>query len=224
MRRRVAALNALCLFASVTVYIAAIGASARSSGSLELAAMNLFFMAVMAAGIAFYGAGRSRRPAPPLRPSLMAALGAGAASVIGMAALHDSGAGQAARYAALFPFALTNGYVMGHLFFLIARHVPAERQGNAVGVFMACANFCLFLSDSLAEFFHVPPYYAALLALALMARLLPEGNGETGETTRDEQAPAPALARRAPLFVLAAALLSLTVGFGDSLYLTRQEE
>lgn len=48
-------LNALCLFSSVTVYLAVIGASSQVSDQLGMAALNLFFMLSTAAGIIAFG-------------------------------------------------------------------------------------------------------------------------------------------------------------------------
>ena len=220
-------LNALCLFSSVTVYLAVIGASSHVSDQLGMAALNLFFMLSTAAGIFAFGFFRGRVPAFPPAHAQLAAFCVNAACVAALVNILNVRPGFGLRYAALFLFTFSNGYITGSLFSQIARYIPAARQGFCIGASLASAHFFLFLSDTLVAVLHIPTPHALFFlfpVLALMAYLLlhnePEGLTDINATP----SPDPFLLRHAPLFLLAAVLLSLTVGFSDSLFLTRHAE
>ena len=220
-------LNALCLFSSVTVYLAVIGASSHVSDQLGIAALNLFFMLSTAAGIFAFGFFRGHVPAFPPAHAQLAAFCVNAASVAALVNILNVRPGFGLRYAALFLFTFSNGYITGSLFSQIARYIPAARQGFCIGASLASAHFFLFLSDTLVAVLHIPTPHALFFlfpVLALMAYLLLHNEPE--ELTDINATPSldSFLLRHAPLFLLAAVLLSLTVGFSDSLFLTRHAE
>ena len=220
-------LNALCLFSSVTVYLAVIGASSHVSDQLGMAALNLFFMLSTAAGIFAFGFFRGRVPAFPPAHAQLAAFCVNAACVAALVNILNVRPGFGLRYAALFLFTFSNGYITGSLFSQIARYIPAARQGFCIGASLASAHFFLFLSDTLVAVLHIPTPHALFFlfpVLALMAYLLLHNEPEELPDINATPSPDPFLLRHAPLFLLAAVLLSLTVGFSDSLFLTRHAE
>ena len=220
-------LNALCLFSSVTVYLAVIGASSHVSDQLGIAALNLFFMLSTAAGIFAFGFFRGHVPAFPPAHAQLAAFCVNAASVAALVNILNVRPGFGLRYAALFLFTFSNGYITGSLFSQIARYIPAARQGFCIGASLASAHFFLFLSDTLVAVLHIPTPHALFFlfpVLALMAYLLLHNEPEELPDKNATPSPDPFLLRHAPLFLLAAVLLSLTVGFSDSLFLTRHAE
>ena len=220
-------LNALCLFSSVTVYLAVIGASSQVSDQLGMAALNLFFMLSTAAGIFAFGFFRGRVPAFPPAHAQLAAFCVNAACVAALVNILNVRPGFGLRYAALFLFTFSNGYITGSLFSQIARYIPAARQGFCIGASLASAHFFLFLSDTLVAVLHIPTPHALFFlfpVLALMAYLLLHNEPEELTDINATPSPDPFLLRHAPLFLLAAVLLSLTVGFSDSLFLTRHAE
>ena len=220
-------LNALCLFSSVTVYLAVIGASSQVSDQLGMAALNLFFMLSTAAGIFAFGFFRGRVPAFPPAHAQLAAFCVNAACVAALVNILNVRPGFGLRYAALFLFTFSNGYITGSLFSQIARYIPAARQGFCIGTSLASAHFFLFLSDTLVAVLHIPTPHALFFlfpVLALMAYLLLHNEPEELTDINATPSPDPFLLRHAPLFLLAAVLLSLTVGFSDSLFLTRHAE
>ena len=220
-------LNALCLFSSVTVYLAVIGASSHVSDQLGMAALNLFFMLSTAAGIFAFGFFRGRVPAFPPAHAQLAAFCVNAACVAALVNILNVRPGFGLRYAALFLFTFSNGYITGSLFSQIARYIPAARQGFCIGASLASAHFFLFLSDTLVAVLHIPTPHALFFLfpiLALMAYLLLHNEPEELPDKNATPSPDPFLLRHAPLFLLAAVLLSLTVGFSDSLFLTRHAE
>ena len=220
-------LNALCLFSSVTVYLAVIGASSHVSDQLGIAALNLFFMLSTAAGIFAFGFFRGRVPAFPPAHAQLAAFCVNAASVAALVNILNVRPGFGLRYAALFLFTFSNGYITGSLFSQIARYIPAARQGFCIGASLASAHFFLFLSDTLVAVLHIPTPHALFFlfpVLALMAYLLLHNEPEELTDINATPSPDSFLLRHAPLFLLAAVLLSLTVGFSDSLFLTRHAE
>ena len=220
-------LNALCLFSSVTVYLAVIGASSQVSDQLGMAALNLFFMLSTAAGIFAFGFFRGRVPAFPPAHAQLAAFCVNAACVAALVNILNVRPGFGLRYAALFLFSFSNGYITGSLFSQIARYIPAARQGFCIGASLASAHFFLFLSDTLVAVLHIPTPHALFFlfpVLALMAYLLLHNEPEELTDINATPSPDPFLLRHAPLFLLAAVLLSLTVGFSDSLFLTRHAE
>ena len=220
-------LNALCLFSSVTVYLAVIGASSHVSDQLGMAALNLFFMLSTAAGIFAFGFFRGRVPAFPPAHAQLAAFCVNAACVAALVNILNVRPGFGLRYAALFLFTFSNGYITGSLFSQIARYIPAARQGFCIGASLASAHFFLFLSDTLVAVLHIPTPHALFFlfpVLALMAYLLLHNEPEELTDINATPSPDPFLLRHAPLFLLAAVLLSLTVGFSDSLFLTRHAE
>ena len=220
-------LNALCLFSSVTVYLAVIGASSQVSDQLGRAALNLFFMLSTAAGIFAFGFFRGRVPAFPPAHAQLAAFCVNAACVAALVNILNVRPGFGLRYAALFLFTFSNGYITGSLFSQIARYIPAARQGFCIGASLASAHFFLFLSDTLVAVLHIPTPHALFFlfpVLALMAYLLLHNEPEELTDINATPSPDPFLLRHAPLFLLAAVLLSLTVGFSDSLFLTRHAE
>ena len=220
-------LNALCLFSSVTVYLAVIGASSHVSDQLGMAALNLFFMLSTAVGIFAFGFFRGRVPAFPPAHAQLAAFCVNAACVAALVNILNVRPGFGLRYAALFLFTFSNGYITGSLFSQIARYIPAARQGFCIGASLASAHFFLFLSDTLVAVLHIPTPHALFFlfpVLALMAYLLLHNEPEELPDKNATPSPDPFLLRHAPLFLLAAVLLSLTVGFSDSLFLTRHAE
>ena len=220
-------LNALCLFSSVTVYLAVIGASSHVSDQLGMAALNLFFMLSTAAGIFAFGFFRGRVPAFPPAHAQLAAFCVNAACVAALVNILNVRPGFGLRYAALFLFTFSNGYITGSLFSQIARYIPAARQGFCIGASLASAHFFLFLSDTLVAVLHIPTPHALFFlfpVLALMAYLLLHNEPEELTDINATPSPDSFLLRHAPLFLLAAVLLSLTVGFSDSLFLTRHAE
>ena len=220
-------LNALCLFSSVTVYLAVIGASSHVSDQLGMAALNLFFMLSTAAGIFAFGFFRGRVPAFPPAHAQLAAFCVNAACVAALVNILNVRPGFGLRYAALFLFTFSNGYITGSLFSQISRYIPAARQGFCIGASLASAHFFLFLSDTLVAVLHIPTPHALFFLfpiLALMAYLLLHNEPEELTDINATPSPDPFLLRHAPLFLLAAVLLSLTVGFSDSLFLTRHSE
>ena len=220
-------LNALCLFSSVTVYLAVIGASSHVSDQLGMAALNLFFMLSTAAGIFAFGFFRGRVPAFPPAHAQLAAFCVNAACVAALVNILNVRPGFGLRYAALFLFTFSNGYITGSLFSQIARYIPAARQGFCIGASLASAHFFLFLSDTLVAVLHITTPHALFFlfpVLALMAYLLLHNETEEFPDKNATPSPDPFLLRHAPLFLLAAVLLSLTVGFSDSLFLTRHAE
>ena len=220
-------LNALGLFSSVTVYLAVIGASSHVSDQLGMAALNLFFMLSTAAGIFAFGFFRGRVPAFPPAHAQLAAFCVNAACVAALVNILNVRPGFGLRYAALFLFTFSNGYITGSLFSQIARYIPAARQGFCIGASLASAHFFLFLSDTLVAVLHIPTPHALFFlfpVLALMAYLLLHNEPEELTDINATPSPDPFLLRHAPLFLLAAVLLSLTVGFSDSLFLTRHAE
>ena len=220
-------LNALCLFSSVTVYLAVIGASSQVSDQLGMAALNLFFMLSTAAGIIAFGFFRGRVPAFPPAHAQLAAFCVNAACVAALVNILNVRPGFGLRYAALFLFTFSNGYITGSLFSQIAKYIPAARQGFCIGASLASAHFFLFLSDTLVAVLHIPTPHALFFlfpVLALMAYLLLHNEPEELTDINATRSPDPFLLRHAPLFLLAAVLLSLTVGFSDSLFLTRHAE
>ena len=220
-------LNALCLFSSVTVYLAVIGASSQVSDQLGMAALNLFFMLSTAAGIFAFGFFRGRVPAFPPAHAQLAAFCVNAACVAALVNILNVRPGFGLRYAALFLFTFSNGYITGSLFSQIAKYIPAARQGFCIGASLASAHFFLFLSDTLVAVLHIPTPHALFFlfpVLALMAYLLLHNEPEELTDINATPSPDPFLLRHAPLFLLAAVLLSLTVGFSDSLFLTRHAE
>lgn len=227
MSRTLILLNALCLFSSVTVYLAVIGASSQVSDQVGMAALNLFFMVSTAAGIFAFGFFRSRLQAFPVLHTLLAAFCVNAASVAALVNILNVWPGFGLRYAALFVFAFSNGYIAGSLFSQIARFIPAARQGFCIGTSLASAHFFMFLLETLVAVLHIPtPHTLFFLfpVLAMMAYLLLHNEPEELPDINAAPSPDPFLLRHAPLFLLVAVLLSLTVGFSDSLFLTRHAE
>ena len=227
MFRNLVLLNAFYLYASVTVYMAVIGAAAPVYGKAALAELNLFFMASTALGIFAFGFLRERFPEISLRSFLLGALGVNGASVAALLPILTAGSGFSLRFAFLFLFTLTNGYLMGLLFYYIVRCIPSGRQGFCIGSFLACAHFFLFLSDTLVRIFGSPSHYALWFlfpVLAIGARLLLSVTAMETEQPEQTQEPNPFLLRHASLFLIAVALLSVTVGFSDSLFLVQHQE
>jgi DNA-binding CsgD family transcriptional regulator len=225
MFRDLVLLNALCLYTSVTVYIAFFAAMAPVSGQTELAGLNLFFMLSTAVGILSFGVFRNRFPDFPLRHAFLAALGVNGISIAALAVILFTGKGFSLCYAGLFLFAASNGYLTGNLFYRISCYIPTARQGLCIGSFLACSHFFMFLSDSLVKAFGIPQNYSLCFpfpVLAIMGIILLRK--EPKETNHTTPAPNLLIRRHAPLFLIAAALLSLTVGFSDSLFLTRHAE
>ena len=227
MFRNLVLLNAFYLYASVTVYMAVIGAAAPVYGKAALAELNLFFMASTALGIFAFGFLRERFPEISLRSFLLGALGVNGASVAALLPILTAGSGFSLRFAFLFLFTLTNGYLMGLLFYYIVRCIPSGRQGFCIGSFLACAHFFLFLSDSLIRIFGSPSHYALWFlfpVLAIGARLLLSVTAAETEQPKQKWKTNPFLLRHASLFLIAVALLSVTVGFSDSLFLVQHQE
>ncbi|MBR4909028.1 MAG: hypothetical protein IKZ43_08470 [Acidaminococcaceae bacterium] len=227
MFRSLVLLNALCLYTSVTVYIAFFAAMAPVSGQTELAWLNLFFMLSTAGGILSFGIFRHSFPDFSLRRAFMAALGVNGISIAALATILSTGTGLHLCYAGLFLFAASNGYLTGNLFYRISRCVPSGRQGFCIGSFLACSHFFMFLSESLVKSLGISQsdsLYFLLPVLAIMAIVLLRNEPKETETNTATPAPDSLIRRHAPLFLIAAALLSLTVGFSDSLFLTRHAE
>jgi len=227
MFRNLVLLNAFYLYASVTVYMAVIGAAAPVYGKAALAELNLFFMASTALGIFAFGFLRERFPEVSLRSSLLGALGVNGASVAALLPVLTAGSGVSLRFAFLFLFTLSNGYLTGLLFYYVVRCIPTSRQGFCIGSFLACAHFFLFLSDSLIRIFGSPSHYALWFlfpVLAIGARLLLSVTAAETEQPKQKWETNPFLLRHASLFLIAVALLSLTVGFSDSLFLVQHQE
>ena len=180
-----------------------------------------------AAGIFAFGFFRGRVPAFPPAHAQLAAFCVNAACVAALVNILNVRPGFGLRYAALFLFTFSNGYITGSLFSQIARYIPAARQGFCIGASLASAHFFLFLSDTLVAVLHIPTPHALFFlfpVLALMAYLLLHNEPEELTDINATPSPDPFLLRHAPLFLLAAVLLSLTVGFSDSLFLTRHAE
>ena len=157
----------------------------------------------------------------------MAALGVNGISIAALATILSTGTALHLCYAGLFLFAASNGYLTGNLFYRIARCVPAEKQGFCIGAFLACSHFFMFLSESLVKSLGISQsyfLYFLLPVLAIMAIVLSRYKLKETETNTVTPAPDSLIRRHAPLFLIAAALLSLTVGFSDSLFLTRHAE
>lgn len=227
MFRNLVLLNAFYLYASVTVYMAVIGAAAPVYGKAALAELNLFFMASTALGIFVFGFLRERFPEISLRSFLLGALGVNGASVAALLPILTAGSGVSLRFAFLFLFTLSNGYLTGLLFYYVVRCIPTSRQGFCIGSFLACAHFFLFLSDSLIRIFGSPSHYALWFlfpVLAIGARLLLSVTAAETEQPKQKWKTNPFLLRHASLFLIAVALLSLTVGFSDSLFLVQHQE
>ena len=218
-------LNALCLYTSVTVYIAFFAAMAPVSGQTELAYLNLFFMLSTAGGILSFGLLLNRFPDFSLHHAFLAALGVNGAGIAALAAILFTGKGFFLCYAFLFLFTASNGYITGNLFYRISRCIPPARQGFCIGCFLACSHFFMFLSDSLIKILGISQSYSLCFlfpVLAIMGIILLRK--EPGESNNTTPVPNSLIRRHAPLFLIAAALLSLTVGFSDSLFLTRHAE
>ena len=174
-----------------------------------------------------FGFFRGRVPAFPPAHAQLAAFCVNAACVAALVNILNVRPGFGLRYAALFLFTFSNGYITGSLFSQIARYIPAARQGFCIGASLASAHFFLFLSDTLVAVLHIPTPHALFFlfpVLALMAYLLLHNEPEELTDINATPSPDPFLLRHAPLFLLAAVLLSLTVGFSDSLFLTRHAE
>ena len=101
MFRNLVLLNAFYLYASVTVYMAVIGAAAPVYGKAALAELNLFFMASTALGIFVFGFLRERFPEISLRSFLLGALGVNGASVAALLPILTAGSGVSLRFAFL---------------------------------------------------------------------------------------------------------------------------
>ena len=225
MFRNLVLLNALCLYASVTVYVPVIGASASVTDQTGMAGLNLFFMLSTAFGILSFGFFRNRLVRVSPRRSLMLALGVNALSIAALLLILTTGAGHVFRYAALFLFAVSNGYVAGSLFYQISQYIPAAKHGICIGAFLACSHFFMFLSETLVKTLGLSQNHSLFFlfpVLAIMVALLLRN--EPAETSETRQAPNLLIRKHAPVFLIAAALLSLTVGFSDSLFFTYHEQ
>jgi putative hydrolase of HD superfamily len=146
-----------------------------------MAALNLFFMLSTAAGIFAFGFFRGRVPAFPPAHAQLAAFCVNAACVAALVNILNVRPGFGLRYAALFLFTFSNGYITGSLFSQISRYIPAARQGFCIGASLASAHFFLFLSDTLVAVLHIPTPHALFFlfpVLALMAYLLKEYSNE----------------------------------------------
>lgn len=224
MFRNLVLLNALCLYASVTVYVPVIGASASVTDQTGMAGLNLFFMLSTALGILSFGFFRNKPALVSPRHYLMPALGVNAISVAALLLILTTGAGHMFRFAALFLFAATNGHVAGSLFYQISQYIPAARHGICIGAFLACSHFFMFLSETLVKTLGLSQNHSLFFLFPVLAAM-------TVLLRRNEPAKTPAtgtpnllIRRHAPVFLIAAALLSLTVGFSDSLFFTYHEQ
>ena len=226
-------LNTLSFFSIVVVYMALLDIAhtvPAFPGMFGLTGMNIWYMAATAAGILCFGYAWRQLSQQAQRKSLGAALGGNGLGLAALGAGSASAAGNVAfLYAGALLFPLTAGYIAGYLYYLISRRIPAARQGTCIGLFLALTNLLLYVLDALTKVTGAPlflPWSFLLPVLAAMAWLLLRYDfGPATENAEVKIAePHPFVARHLSLLLALAVLLSLLVGFSDTLNFLRHEE
>lgn len=226
-------LNTLSFFSIVIVYIALLDIAytiPAFSSHFDTTVMSVLFMAATAAGILYFGYSWQALPVSSQRRSLGRALAGNGLSLAALAVGSASPGGSVAfLYLGTLLYPCTAGYMAGYLYYLISRRIPSARQGTCIGIFLAATNLLLFVLDKLTKRSGSPlflPWSLLLTVLAIMAFLLLQYDGSAAEETTEEQAEAthPFVSRHMPFLLGMAVLLSLLIGFSDTLNFTRHEE
>ena len=183
MDKRLIAANALSFFSMVIVYQAFLTVASPLSAirlPFSLMQLNLWFMFVSLLGVLLFAYTFRREPERDVTRLLHISLAANGLSVLALAA---GLAGETATFflfigGLLFPLAC--GYLDGCLFYLLARHTVPQRQGIAIGLYIAITNGLLFLVQRLVErvtgaplFFPWPLLLVALALIAILIRPVP---------------------------------------------------
>lgn len=229
MDKRLIAANALSFFCIVIVYQAFLTVASPLSAirlPFSLMQLNLWFMFVSFFGVLLFAYTFRREPSRDLNRLLHASLAANALSVL---ALAYGLAGETVNYFLLYigglVFPLACGYLDSCLFYLLARHTVPQRQGIAVGVYIAFTNGLLFLVQKLVEAVTGAPLFLPwpllLLSLALIAFLL---RPLPAEDTAQLVVPQTQVAEHLPLFCGIGVLLSLLIGLPSTLDFVKYEE
>ena len=228
MDKRLIAANALSFFSMVIVYQAFLTVASPLSAirlPFSLMQLNLWFMFVSLLGVLLFAYTFRREPERDVTRLLHVSLAANGLSVLALAA------GLAGKTAAFFlyigglVFPLACGYLDGCLFYLLARHTVPQRQGIAIGLYIALTNGLLFLVQRLVERVTGAPLFLPwpllLLALALIAFLLrPVPTEETAQPV----VPQTQVSDHLPLFCGIGILLSLLIGLSSTLDFVEYEE
>lgn len=230
-------LNTLSFFSIVIVYMALLDIAHTVPaflGLFGLSGMNVWYMSATAAGILWFGCTWHSSSKETQRSLLLSALGGNAAGLVSLAAGSATTAGNVAcLYAGSLLFPLTAGYIAGYLYFLISRRIPASRQGTCIGLFLALTNLLLFLLDNLTKVTGAPlllPWSFLLPVLAVISWLLLryDFSAATENVTENAEAkiaePHPFVKKHLRLLLAMAVVLSLLVGFSDTLNFIRHEE
>jgi DNA-binding CsgD family transcriptional regulator len=225
-------LNTLSFFSIVIVYMALLDIThtvPAFPGFFGITGMNVWYMAATAAGILCFGYSWQGLPASLRRRWLGCAL---AGNGLGLAALAVGSASPDGNlgflYAGTLLFPCTAGYIAGYLYYLISRCITSARHGTCIGIFLAATNLLLFVLDKLTRLTGSPlflPWSFLLAVLAVMAFLLLQCNFSAAKATAEEpETPNPFVSQHMPLLLAMAVLLSLLVGFSDTLNFIRHEE
>ena len=242
MDKRLIAANALSFFSMVIVYQAFLTVASPLSAirlPFSLMQLNLWFMFVSLLGVLLFAYTFRREPERDVTRLLHVSLAANGLSVLALAA------GLAGKTAAFFlyigglVFPLACGYLDGCLFYLLARHTVPQRQGIAIGLYIALTNGLLFLVQRLVAFTNgllflvqrlvervtgAPlflPWPLLLLALALIAFLL---RPVPAEEKAQPVVPQAQVSNHLPLFCGIGVLLSLLIGLSSTLDFVEYEE
>ena len=228
MDKRLIAANALSFFSMVIVYQAFLTVASPLSAirlPFSLMQLNLWFMFGSLLGLLLFARTFRREPERDVTQLLHLSLAANGLSVLALAA------GLTGKTATFFlcigglAFPLACGYLDGCLFYLLARHTLPQRQGVAIGVYIALSNGLLFLVQRLVEAVTGAPLFLPwpllLLALALTAFLLqPVPKEEMAQLV----VPQAQVTDHLPLFCGIGILLSLLIGLSSTLDFVEYEE
>lgn len=225
-------LNTLSFFSIVIVYMALLDIThtlPAFPGFFGITGMNVWYMAATAAGILCFGYSWQGLPASLRRRWLGCALAGNGLALAALAAGSATPNGSIGfLYAGTLLFPCTAGYTAGYLYYLISRCIPSARQGTCIGVFLAATNLLLFVLDKLTRLTGSPlflPWSFLLAVLAVMAFLLLQCDFSAAKATAEEpETPNPFVSQHMPLLLAMAVLLSLLVGFSDTLNFIRHEE
>lgn len=228
MDKRLIAANALSFFSMVIVYQAFLTVASPLSAirlPFSLMQLNLWFMFVSLLGVLLFAYTFRREPERDVTRLLHVSLAANGLSVLALAA------GLAGKTAAFFlyigglVFPLACGYLDGCLFYLLARHTVPQRQGIAIGLYIALTNGLLFLVQRLVErvtgaplFFPWPLLLVALALIAFLLRPVP------AEEEAQPVVPQAQVSNHLPLFCGIGILLSLLIGLSSTLDFVEYEE
>ena len=228
MDKRLIVANALSFFSMVIVYQAFLTIASPLSAirlPFSLMELNLWFMFLSLLGVLIFAYSFQRTQSKNVTQLLHFSLVANGLSVLVLAAGLASKTANLFLYAGGFVFPVACGYLDGCLFYLLARHTMPQRQGLAIGLYIALTNGLLFLVQRLVESFTGAPLFLPwpllLLALILIFFLL-----RPVPTEEDAQPVVlhTQVMNHLPLFCCIGVLLSLLIGLSSTLDFVKYED